>query len=104
MPPANPTYARDYGVWAHVFLIIAAFVSADHFQKTRFGLSAFLALSVLNLAVGAPFIFATFGLSIGPPEVFAAVSVYAFLLSHLSFGLLGGGIVALVVSSLRKPE
>jgi hypothetical protein len=104
MLPVNPTYLRDYGLWAQVFLIAGAFVSADHYQRVGFGLRAFLAICGVNLVSGAPFIVATYGVTFGSPVVFTVVGVFAFLGLYLTFGLLGGGLIALIASAVRKVQ
>lgn len=102
--PFNVVIEREYGNYALLLGVAAAFVASGTFSKVthQFGIGAFLATASGGMVTIAPFVFARYGIYLGQaPAHFAIAATFAFLGFYVVIGLLFGGCWSVVVKAFR---
>ena len=102
--PLNVVIEREYGNYALLLGVAAAFVASGTFSKIthQFGIGAFLATASGGLVTITPFVFARYGISLGlVPAHFAMTATFAYLGFSVVIGLLFGGCWSVVVKAFR---
>jgi hypothetical protein len=102
--PLNVVIEREYGNYALVLGVAAAFVASGTFSRVtcQFGIGAFLATASVGLGTIAPFVFARYGSYLGlSPAHFAIAATFAYLGFYVVIGLLFGGCWSVVVKAFR---
>jgi hypothetical protein len=102
--PLNVVDEREYGNYALLLGVAAAFVASGTFSKVthQFGIGAFLTTASGGLVTIAPFVFARYGTYLGLlPAHFAIAATFAYLGFFVVIGLLLGGCWSVAVKSFR---
>lgn len=92
--PINPRIRDDYAVFGLFLAFLATVVSAGTYASAgrRYTLVPFSVTAIVTLLTLIPFVASRYDVALGlPPEVFAILATYSYLLLHITVGVLIGG-------------